>query len=203
MLEPVVATVVAWAWLGESLSALAARRARWSCSRRSCSRRPLGRRSLDFPRSQRWARRPIGTEAAEALAFSRTGRCELRRVPSAEPQRAIERARRADPPSGGLSRFLRSPLARCPPIDLPRGAQGASRVAARLLRRCRAGGRDGRSGARALRPARLRAQADRPQPARRARARGPRRDLRRGRGGGSESGRPSSSRPTASRRRCT
>ena len=70
----------------------------------------------------------------------------------------------------------------------PHGAQGASGFAARLLRRRRAGRRDGREGARAVRAARVRAQADRPQPARRPRPRGARRDLRRGRGGGARSG---------------
>ena len=49
----------------------------------------------------------------------------------------------------------------------------------------------------------LRPQADRPQPARRARARGARRDLRRGRDRGAGGRDDGASRPTASRRRCT
>ena len=54
------------------------------------------------------------------------------------------------------------------------------RLAPRLLRRRRARRRDGREGARALRRAGLRPQADRPQHPRRPRPRGAGRDLRRG-----------------------
>ncbi len=66
------------------------------------------------------------------------------------------------------------------------GVARPPRVSARLLRRGRAGGRDGRARARALRPARLRAQADRAQHPRRPGPRGARRHLRRvgGRGAG-------------------
>ena len=84
-----------------------------------------------------------------------------------------------------------------------RGAAAASRLAPRVLRRCRAGRRDRRAGARAARRARLRPPADRPQRARRPRARAPRRRLRRERGGRPERRRCSSSPRTASRRRCT
>ena len=65
-----------------------------------------------------------------------------------------------------------------------RGEEGPARRPPRLLRRRRPCGRDRREGTRALRGARVRAQADRPQQVRRRVARGPRRGLRRrGRGG--------------------
>ena len=60
----------------------------------------------------------------------------------------------------------------------------SSRIASRLLRRRRAGRRDRRAGARALRRACLRPASDRSQRSRRARPRGARRGLRRERGRG-------------------
>ena len=77
-------------------------------------------------------------------------------------------ARRQRPvrPSGSRSRSRRIPP--CRPIY--NGADGvarAHRLSPRLLRRRRAGGRDGRARARDLRAAHLRPQADRPQRARR------------------------------------
>ena len=66
--------------------------------------------------------------------------------------------------------------------------EGPPGIPTRLLRRRRARGRDGREGARPLRAAGLRPQADRPQPPRRPRPRGARRGVRR-RGDGGSGGR--------------
>ena len=67
------------------------------------------------------------------------------------------------------------------PVPWPRGQEGPPRLPTRLLRRRRARRRDRGEGARPVRAARLRAQADRPQPARRPRPRGARCGVR-GRG---------------------
>ena len=103
MLEPVVATVVAWAWLGESLRRCSWP-ARWSCWRdRARPDRPLEPDRLcqivKMGRSAYW------TGAPKAVSFLRTGRIGSAVRPGLEPQRAIEKARRTDPPSDGLSHF--------------------------------------------------------------------------------------------------
>ena len=91
-----------------------------------------------------------------------------------------------------------------PDPDAGRGRAGRpAGGAAGLLRRRRPGRHHRGEGARPVRRARLRPQADRAQQARRRRPRVARRDLRRGARRGARRARPWCSPPTASRRRCT
>src|SRR3982074_2433920 len=85
------------------------------------------------------------------------------------PRWAVERARRDDPPERRA--FSASSRANTgftdPRLSWPRlGKAGPPGLSTRLLRRCRAGRRNGRARARPLREARLRPEADRPQLAR-------------------------------------
>ena len=101
-----------------------------------------------------------------------TGRCEPLMVTCHRGgEHSIGKARRADPPSDGLSRlFYWSP--RRSLDSSADGRESSPRFATRVLRGRRAGSRDGRARAPALRRAGLRPQADRPQRPRGARPRG-------------------------------
>ena len=96
------------------------------------------------------------------------------------------RARRADPPERRAFSVLTASASWVTGCPSTRATMAdvlvrrlAPRFAPRVLRRCRAGRRDGRTRARAPRRAGLRPQADRPQRPRRPRPRAARRDLRR------------------------
>ncbi len=116
--------------------------------------------------------------ASEAHSRSRSLGDANRGAPAVRGEQ-LGRARRTDPPERRAFSCPRPAGATfLTRISRSRGYRGARfgetaspRLAARLLRRCRAGGRDGRAGPRALRRARLRPQADRPQLPRRARPR--------------------------------
>ena len=93
-----------------------------------------------------------------------TGRCDPRRAnPGQSAVSNHARPAATTPRAAGLS-FLGHSGAAGPRLPWPRGPESAPRLAARLLRRGRARRRDGGEGARALRAAGLRPQADRPQP---------------------------------------
>ena len=124
---------------------------------------------------QRWVTRPISFRGPRELRFVRTGRCEPVRDRHGPESIKTRRARRADPPSGGPSRLsprrirLLSQMVEKVLLASPRGyCAGVERAVETVERALELYGRAG-----------LRPQADRPQPARRARARGARRDLRR------------------------
>ena len=178
-----------------------------SFSRRSCSPRPRVETSAltfcpadsGFMIYKDGSSGPLRPRARRGYRLVCTGRCEPLKVTCHRGgEHSIEKARRADPPSGGLSRLFPLPL-----HSSADGREGSPRFAAGLLRGRRAGGRDGRAGARAVRRPGLRPQADRPQPARR-------RASSRSAARSSSTTRPRCprarrwcSRPTASRRRCT
>ena len=114
MLEPVIAIVVAWLWLGETLALDPDRRRdRRSRGDRARPDRPLRPQATAFPLQarfydlQRWVERPISTTAEWGYRLACTGRCEPRMVTCHRGgEHSIGKARRADPPSDGLSRLF-------------------------------------------------------------------------------------------------
>ncbi len=118
MLEPVIATIVAWLWLGESLGVDPARRRDRRSRRRSCSPRPpVETQATAFPLQdwfydlQRWVARPISTAAERGYRLSCTGRCEPLDGDLSPKRRAFNRESpsRRPPERRALSALLLEP----------------------------------------------------------------------------------------------
>ena len=127
----------------------------------------------------------LSTQPAMALAIWRTGAGACGEVSSAMGGSLVTATRRQRGNRGVTPAHLDSAAMTTtdlglPPAHRPDRPRRAAGRPPRLLRRRRPGGGDGREGARPLRRPGLRAQADRPQQARRGRPRVARRDLRRG-----------------------
>ena len=127
---------------------------------------------------QRWASRPISRRSHRSYGHL-TGRCEPRRASLGKPVAVSNHEEPAATTPRAAGSFV-CRLNRRARLGFADGSQASSGVSARVLRRGGARGRDGRAGARAVRRPGVRAQADRPQPARRPRAGRARGDLRRG-----------------------